>query len=327
MKMTRVLCLALAILMAFAFCACKKNADSDVTSSDATYTANNTEGEDNSSDTVSDASSETSDVTSSEDTFSANQPQSSSQAPSSSVTQLPTTTNPQGVEILGAGTKDNPYLELPNVSDNFMSVTTVSIPTGKTVFYGIQRVVGTILTIENPNAYVIFNGKRYDAVGGKVSFEVADAKALASDNIMFEIGNKGAAASFKLIFTNKTGSRENPTIVSSLGSNITSNIVADNSSGVWYKYTAAKAGKLCFYMSSIADGVISVTNNTTSKNEIGNFTKSTGKLTNPDDGDAVIEYVELEVAKGDEVVINVGVTPNKRGKYLAAKITWSIKYA
>lgn len=329
LKITRVLSLALALLMMFVFCSCKKSGDSDATSSDATYTVNSTNEEDNSSETVSDVSSESSEeAVSSEDAPSgADTPSSSSGAVSSAV-QLPTTTNPQGVEILGAGTKDNPYLELPNVSDNFMSVTTVSIPAGKTVFYGIQRVVGTILTIENANAYVIYNTTRYDAKNGKVSFEVVDAKALASDNIMFEIGNKGAsAASFKLIFTNKTGSRENPTSFKTLGTNVTVNLEADNGTGYYYKYIAEKAGKLRFYMSSTVDGVISITNNATSKNLIGNYTKSTAKLTDPDNGDAVVEYIELDVAKGDEIVINVGAVPNKRGKYPAATITWSAKFA
>lgn len=327
-KITRILSLALALLMMFVFCSCKKSGDSDATSSDSTYMVNSTGGEDNSSETVSDVSADSSEENvSSEDTSSSQQTQSSSSGATSSAVQLPTTTNPAGKEILGSGTKADPYLELPNVSDDYMSVTTVSIPAGKTVHYGIQRVVGTILTIENANAYVVFNGTRYDAKNGKVSFEVADAKALASDNIKFEIGNKGtAAASFKLVFTNKTGSRENPTTVKTLGTNVTVNLEADNGTGHYYKYIAEKAGKLRFYMSSTADSVISVTDNATSKNIMGNYTKSTGKLTDPDNGDAVVEYIELEVAKGDEIIINVGATPNKRGKYPAATITWSAKY-
>lgn len=329
LKITRILSFMLAVLMMFVFCSCKKSGDSDATSSDAAYTVNSTsDEEDSSSETVSDISSESSEETvSSENAPSSPATPSSSSGVVSSAVQLPTTTNPAGEEILGSGTKADPYLELPNVSDDYMSVTTVSIPAGKTVHYGIQRVVGTILTIENANAYVVYNNTRYDAKNGKVSFEVVDAKALASDNIKFEIGNKGAsAASFKLIFTNKTGSRENPTSVKALGTNVTVNLEADNSTGHYYKYVAEKAGKLRFYMSSTADSVISVTNNNSSKNIIGNFAKSSGKLTDPDNGDAVVEYIELDVAKGDEIIINVGTAPNKRGKYLAATITWSAKY-
>lgn len=330
-KFTRIFCFVLAVLMMFTFCACKKNPDSDVTSSDVTYTASgaDVDSDDSSADEESQVSSEnTESAVSSQDTTSSKPSQSSSSTTTSSATQLPTATNPEGEQILGSGTKADPYLELPNVSDDYMSVTTVSIPAGKSVFYGIQRVVGTILTIENANAYVVFNSTRYDAKNGKVSFEVADAKALASDNILFEIGNKGTSAvSFKLIFTNKTGSRENPTVVKTAGANTTINLEADNGTGHYYKYVAEKAGKLRFYMSSTVDGVVSVTNNTTSKNIIGNFTKSTGKLTDPDNGDAVVEYIEFDVAKGDEIIINVGAVPNKRGKYPAATITWSAKFA
>ena len=329
-----IICIILTFSLVFTLCSCKKNGE-DVISSNSTYAfndssideANETDSSNETEETEgTDSSSEDEASSNTSSTGSTSVLQNSTSTVGSAV-QLPTATNPEGVEILGSGTKDDPYLELPKISDDYMSVTTVSIPAGKTVHYGIQRVVGTILTIENANAYVVYDGKRYDANGGKVSLEVVDAKALASDNIKFEIGNKGGvAASFKLIFTNKTGSRENPTVIKTTGTNNTVNLEADNSVGHYYKYVAEKAGKLRFYISSNADSVISVTDNSTSKNIIGNYIKSSNQLTDPDQGDAVVEYIELDVTKGAEIIISVGATPNKRGKFPAASITWSVKY-
>lgn len=315
---SRVLALMLCVAFTISLCACKKDADNASSDSTATFANNDSSVTESAEDTSSTNS--TAEVTSSDTASVGSDVQ--------SVVQKPVTTNPAGVEILGSGTKADPYLELPNVSDDFMSVTTISIPAGKSVYYGIQRVVGTILTIESSNAYVVFGSTRYDAKNGKVTLEVTDAKALASDNILFEIGNKGgAAASFKLVFTNKTGSRENPTILKTVGADVKISLEAENSTGHYYKYVAEKAGKLRFKISANVDSVISVTNNSNSKNILANYSKTKNELTDPDNGDAVVEYVELEVTKGDEIVINVGTIPNKRGKYPAADIVWSGKYA
>lgn len=322
-SLSAVVCLLLVLSIVFSLCSCKKKDIEDNTSSDVTYSMDNSDAtETTSNDTSEEEESSSEDATSSEES----KPTSSGET--SSVQQLPTTENADGEEILGSGTKNEPYLELPNVHDDYMNVTTISIPAGKSVYYGIQRVVGTILTINNANAYVVYDGTRYDAVGGKVTFEVINEKALASDNIIFEVGNKGSqAASFEIRFTNKTGSRENPTVIKTLGANNTVKLEEGNSTGHYYKYVAEKAGKIRFYMSATADSVISVTDNSTSKNIIGNFAKKSGELTDPDQGDAVVEYIELDVTKGAEIIINVGTIPSKRGNYNANQITWSGKYA
>lgn len=324
------LSLIMVLCMVLALCSCKKNGSDTDSSSDLSLSSDyvsagsySADESDDSSDEATDSSSEAADSSAQQTSGGAT----SSSGGTASAVQLPTTTNPSGEEILGAGTKDNPYLELPKVSDTHMSVTTVSIPAGKSVYYGIQRVAGTILTIENANAYVIYESDRYNANGGKVSFEVVAPKALASDYISFEIGNKGsAAASFTLIFTNKTGSRENPT-TASMGKSFSVSLEAEDSTGHYYKYVAEKAGTIRFTVSGTTDTAISVTNNSNSKNVIGNYAKSSNQLTDPDNGDAVVEYIELEVAKGDEIIINVGTLPNKRGKYSANTISWSGNYA
>ena len=69
------------------------------------------------------------------------------------------TVNPDGEEILGGGDKSDPYLEILSADK---TVTTVAVAPGKSVFYGIYRVGGMHLTIEDADAYVIYEGKRYN---------------------------------------------------------------------------------------------------------------------------------------------------------------------
>lgn len=225
-------------------------------------------------------------------------------------TEPPTVTNPDGEEIIGAGSAGQPYLEIPG-SD--MTVTTVSIPAGKSVHYDIYRVGGMYFTINDANAYVIYEGTRYDAINGKVSFKVGNA--LASDAVSFEIGNKGSsAASFTISFTNPTGSFANPTAVNTLGGDVTVSLAEGIEVGHYYKYYAEKTGKIRFYMTATVDSVMLVTNNRNSAqrtSEADALTDEQGR-----------QYIELEVNQGDELIINVGAKPNKRGKYPATEITW-----
>lgn len=225
-----------------------------------------------------------------------------------------TTVNPDGEEIIGQGDASNPYMEIPDL-DN-MTVTTVNIPAGKTLYYGIQRVGGMWLTIKDPNAYVIeSNGTRHDAKNGVVEFKVEDA--LASDYVMLQIGNKGGSpASFKISFGNVKGSYQNPEKISTVGT-FNKYLAAGNEVGYYYKYNAEQAGTLRFYVTGTEKSGISVTNNRNSMNR----TTQADVLTDEQGR----EYIELEVSAGDELIILIHAEP-KRGKYPATDITWEMLY-
>lgn len=214
---------------------------------------------------------------------------------------------------IGEGSESLPYMEIPT-SD--MTVTTVDIAGGKSVFYGIYRVGGMYLTINDADAYVVYEGTRYDAKNGKVTFNISNA--LASEAIIFEIGNNGSSEkSFLISFTNPTGSYANPTVLDSIEDETTVSLEAGNSIGHYYKYIAEKDGTIRFYMTASTDSVLLATNN---RNSAQRTTE--GDLLTDENGK---EYIELEVQKGDEIIINVGAKP-KRNKYPAADITWSGKY-
>lgn len=236
-----------------------------------------------------------------------------SSTPTTKPTDPPVTTDPDGQEIMGSGTKSDPYLRFPNED---MTVNTLNVPAGGSVYYNIYRVGGKILTIHNANAYVVHGGVRYNAVGGTVTVIVEDA--LASDAVEFEIGNTGSsAASFKLNFADEMGSYQNPQVASSFGAPYTVFLEEGTESGYYFKHIAQKSGTIRFYLTADQDAVLLATNNTTS-----------AQRTTADDGqtDAQGEYIEMEVSAGDEIIINVGAVPNRRGKYPAVNITWSGEY-
>ncbi len=212
-------------------------------------------------------------------------------------------------EILGTGTKSDPYLMIPTEDK---TVTTYTIPAGESQYYSIYRVGGTILTIESEDVSVEYDGVPYIAKKGKVTVEVE--YALASDAILFEIFNEGDSdATFLLQFENPEGTMANPEKVTDISMDIKVSIPAGTETGYHYSYVAEKDGVLRFYKTSSVASVLSVTNNSTSANRTSEETDA--------------EYVELEVKAGDEIIIVVGAQRDKRNNIPAVDITWNAIYA
>ena len=228
------------------------------------------------------------------------------------VEQNTVTTKPNGEEILGAGTKDEPYQEIPNFDT--MSVETISVPAGGTLYYSIRGIAGKWLTIEDADAYVIeSDGKtRHDAKNGKVGFTVESA--MANEYILLQIGNKGTESkSFTIKLADIKGTYQNPEKITTLSGE--KSLAKGDEDGYYYKYKATKTGKIRFYISYTADSDITVQNLTTSA--VRNFTSDeTGAA-----------YIELDVKAGDEVLIQICAIPNKRFVYPATTITWRGEYA
>ncbi|MBR4881129.1 MAG: hypothetical protein IKU19_04305, partial [Clostridia bacterium] len=220
-------------------------------------------------------------------------------------------------ENLEKGTRENPFLEIPVIGTNSYSVTTVAVPAGKSLFYSIQRIGGMNVTINSPTAYVVCNGVRYNAQNGVVSF--VTPAALASDFITLEIGNTGgAAASFTLVFTNLTGTMNNPFLVTKMGTPINLSLAAEDSDGYFYKYYAEQNGTIRFYVTESSDDyVMMITNNRTSSQRT-----SEADLAYDEYGG----YIELQVNAGDELIINIGAMPDKRNNRPAINMTWEGRY-
>ena len=232
------------------------------------------------------------------------------------VEQNTVTTKPNGEEILGAGTKDEPYQEIPNYDANtkIMTVETVSVPAGGTLYYSIHKIGAKWLTIEDEDAYVIeSDGKtRHDAQDGKVAFTVENA--MDNEYVLLQIGNKGKESKvFTLKFVDITGSYEKPENITSL--NGKKSLAKGDEDGYYYKYKATKTGKIRFYIDYTEESDINVMNLTTSA--VRSFASD----------DTGAEYIELDVKAGDEVLIQICAIPDKRYKFPATTITWRGEYA
>jgi len=79
------------------------------------------------------------------------------------VEQKPVTITPDGEEILGLGSKDQPYEYLPDATGSGVSLTTVEIPAGKTLYYKVMKIGGMYLNIEDSDLYVI-DSKEIDMI-------------------------------------------------------------------------------------------------------------------------------------------------------------------
>lgn len=77
------------------------------------------------------------------------------------------------VVISAPGAQDNPYTE--SVSQLPDAITTVKIPVDSTIYYDVYGVGGLILTVEDPDAYIVYNEKTYHAdENGLVTVELAE---------------------------------------------------------------------------------------------------------------------------------------------------------
>lgn len=216
-------------------------------------------------------------------------------------------------EILGNGTKDDPFLIIPGES---MSVTTYDIGAGETQYYGIYRVGGLDVTVTSGDINIVCDGEKHTPKDGTLKFRVITA--MPSEAIVFEITNTSASNKvFELNFENPVGTYANP-VEFSVGKEFKASLTENDETGYYFKLIAEKDGVIRFKVVATKDAFLAVTNN-----------RSYAQRTTDEDGtvgENGEKYVEIEVQKGDELVINVCALPNKRGKRPAIDITVSGEY-
>ncbi|MBR5285631.1 MAG: hypothetical protein IKU30_01915 [Clostridia bacterium] len=212
------------------------------------------------------------------------------------------------IEIVGSGTKDDPFLLIPGES---MMITTYEIGADETQYYGIYRVAGLDVTVKSEDLYIVCDGEKYTPKNGEIKFRVYSA--MASDAILFEIANTSSETkTFDIGFANPAGTYANP-VELDLSKAFEVSLEENDEVGYYYKHVAEKDGTIVFKLAASSDGFLAVTNNRSYAQRT-----TDGDGTEGDDGS---KYVEIEVLKGDELVINVGALPNKRGKRPAIDIT------
>ncbi len=183
------------------------------------------------------------------------------------------------------------------------------------VYYDVYKVSGTVLTIENSDAYVIYNGETFYAEGGVVSFPVTSPDTYTP--VKLAIGNKGTSeATFHVTFVYPGGTLSNPYELS-LG-DLTTKLNKNNDQGVVYEWTAAESGTITYQVISVTDGVdydVALYN----LNTYANRTLS-------EDGNADKKSVSIVVNKGDVLQMTVGTLPNEENEYPAATIVGKLTF-
>jgi hypothetical protein len=88
--------------------------------------------------------------------------------------------------------------------------------------------------------------------------------------------------------------------------------------GYFFRYVATQSDTIRFYFSATQSSMIVATNNRSSAQR------------SSEESDALDEqgrrYFDIQVEAGDELIINMGAIPNRRGKYPATVITWCAEY-
>lgn len=187
------------------------------------------------------------------------------------------------------GTQSNAYTEsLGNCPDE---VNTVSIPAEGTIFYNIYQADGTILTIEDENAYVIYDGKTYKSQNGLVTVDFQDVAA--EGPISLQVGNASAGArSYSMKFAEPVGTASNPEVLTSIDE-IKVSIAAGQQDGYYFRWTAEQDGILNLAIESItpADAQCDI---------ILTKGEATVKAS-----ESLAGVASMEVCAGDEVLIQV----------------------
>ena len=221
-----------------------------------------------------------------------------------------TTTTPNGpIE----DNKDEP--EIIGSTLNFE----VSVQANHIYYVDLMRVNDTTLTIKNKDAYVIYNGVRFDAVNGVVT--VPDLYSQYTNMpVSIQIGNKGTAdATFAVTLSYPSGHRENP-IVLPLKS-FSTDVKKNNEQGIYYSYAPATAGTLTLTLDSVTS------KSGTVKGAIIVTVSGADLIPHQYILDGESNTLTVPVNAGDNVDICIGVQPNEQNKYLAATVNVTASFA
>jgi len=207
------------------------------------------------------------------------------------------------------GTEKNPIEILPDAA-TFDANTN----TGAEVYYEISKVNNMILTIEDADAYIIYDGNKYEAADGKVSVVISAPDSYTPAR--FVIGNKGSAnKTFKVMLNAVKGTVMNP-YAAALGT-ITTDVEQGNEQGVYYTFIPTENGTVTYRP-------ISSSNNTKFDVVLYNLDTYTNHTLSADmNNDGTVSVV---VDKGNTVQIIVSTLPDDSNEYPAATINGELLF-
>ncbi len=180
--------------------------------------------------------------------------------------------------------------------------------------YKLYRVSDTTLVIESPYAYVIYNGVTYEAVDGVVT-----VPELYTDSpnvpVSLAIGNRSTLdKTFAVTLVYPQGHQMNPIALSN--GVLSTYCEAGNSQGVYYSFTASKAGTLTVRLNDTVDCNISITSN-----DVIGGTASVSLSDNP--GSTSLSY---KMSAEETVTVCIVMNPINGFNYPEATVTTTVRF-
>ncbi len=197
---------------------------------------------------------------------------------------------------------------------------TAQVQPGHLYYYKLYKVSDTTLTIRSSNAYVIYKGKTYKPVNGVVTVPNLYS---ASTNlpVQLAIGNLGSSQeSFYVTMSYPVGHRMNPYQLNP--GSVSTYSAAGNSQGVFYSYTASKAGTLTIRLDSVSGG--NEANITITSVKVDGGTRSVSLLEKADKNDRTVSF---QLASGEGVIVCIGVMPPSGDNYPEATINSTVSFS
>lgn len=207
------------------------------------------------------------------------------------------------------GTESNPIEILPDATEFEAKVSA-----GKELYYEISKVSNMILTIEDSDAYVIYENEKHEAVDGKVSLIISAPDPYTPAK--FAIGNAGSSdKTFKVTLSAVKGTMMNPYELE-LGEVVTE-VEAGNEQGVYHTFTAAENGTVIYKPVTSQDDVkfdVTLYN-------LDTYANRTLSADANEDG-----TVSIVVDKGNVVQIIISTMPDENNEYPAATIKGELSF-
>lgn len=210
------------------------------------------------------------------------------------------------------GTEDDPLV--------YGGVTSfkITVKPEQLVYCQVYRVDGMYMSVNNKNAYVIYNDKTYKATYGSLGLVVNCPDMRTPCTLIF--GNSGTETqTYTVNFGALQGTLNNPYTLE-LGE-VTVKVAAGNDQGVYYKYKATADGILTVECTDSPAGV---------KFDYSLYNLSTYAMRNfQSDAETNAEgkkVVSVKVSSGQTVQFSAGTLPDSSGAYPAGTFTFKASF-
>ncbi len=180
--------------------------------------------------------------------------------------------------------------------------------------YQVYRVSGTSLVIKDAYAYVVYNGVTYEAENGVVT--VPDLYSSSTNlPVCLSIGNRDTKdRTFTVNLVYPQGHQMNPMALAN--GTLSTFCKAGNDQGVYYRFTASKAGTLTIRLNEQVDCNITITSET-----VEGGTRSIS-LSDTEGGNSL----SFKMSEGEAVIVCIGMNPTNGFNYPEATVSTTVRF-